>query len=163
MIDAIGASSSIAALWPRYQYLALALLTLALAAALGAVAGRGSELRGMVRGATAVWSAIRVLLLTMQPFPIDLHGGARAETIATLAAIRRTAAEARPGEVVRIPNRPFGSLTLPTQFPGWAGLFVIHFPDGVVDGRPVRFVVSPEDWTRIQARGGRIARVVEPE
>ncbi len=45
----------------------------------------------------------------------------------------------------------------------WAGLFVIYFPDGVVDGRPVRFVVSPEDWTRIQARGGRIVRGVEPQ
>src|SRR4029079_788865 len=130
VVDSIGASSSIAALWTRYQYLALTLLTLALAAALGAVAERGSELRGLVRGASAVWSAIRVLLLATQPFPIDLHAGARAETIATLATIRRRAAEAQPGELVRIPTRPFDALTSPTLFPGWAGLFVIYFPDG---------------------------------
>jgi hypothetical protein len=31
----------------------------------------------------------------------------------------------------------------------------------VVDGRPVRLVVSDEDWQRARERGGRMAKLVE--
>jgi hypothetical protein len=161
VVEAFGAPVSRAALWTRYQYLALALVTLALAAALGAIQARTAEARGAVRGALGVWSAIRLLLLVLHPLPVDQHANTRAETATALAAIRRTIAATPPGTVAHIPNRPFGALTIPWQFPGWAGLFVIHFPDDVVDGRPVRFLVSDADWERLQARGGRIASLVE--
>lgn len=161
VVDAMAVPVARAALWPRYQYLALAFLTLALASALGAIQARSVEARGVARGALGAWSALRLLLLALHPVPIDLHADARAKTATALAAMRRAIAATPPGTVARIDNQPFGALTLPQLFPGWAGLFVIHFPDDVVDGRPVRFVVSEEDWVRIQARGGRIASLVE--
>ena len=61
-----------------------------------------------------------------------------------------------------IENRPFGPAAVPWLFPGWAGLFVIEFPDDIVDGRSVRFQASDADWRLAQSRGGRIAALVEP-
>jgi hypothetical protein len=46
-------------------------------------------------------------------------------------------------------------------FPGWAGLFVIHFPANIVDGRPVRFVARGGAETLAQQRGGRIAALFQ--
>jgi hypothetical protein len=50
---------------------------------------------------------------------------------------------------------------VPWLFPGWAGLFVIEFPGEGVNGRRMRFVVNDQDWALAQARGGRIAAVVQ--
>lgn len=161
VIEALGSPVLRAALWPRYQYLALALLVLALSAALRAIQSRSAEARGAVRGAAGVWAAFRLLLLVVRPPSIDLHANDRTATATALATIRRTVAATPPGAVARIANRPLPTETIPWLFPGWAALFVIHFPDDIVDGRPVRFLVSEEDWARIQARGGRIASLVE--
>jgi hypothetical protein len=66
------------------------------------------------------------------------------------------------GSVVHIENLPFGpSRALPALLPGWVGVFVVFFQDNTVDGRPVRFRVSDQDWQRAQARGGRVATLVE--
>jgi hypothetical protein len=50
---------------------------------------------------------------------------------------------------------------MPGRLPGWAGIFVAFSPDDTIEGRPVRFVGSDDDWQRVQQRGGRIAAFVE--
>jgi len=148
-----------AALWPRYHYLGLALLATALFAAIGVLQEGRPETRAAVRGALGAWAGFRLLLAVLRPMPIDLHADTRAAVDTALATMRRAIAATPPGEVARIPNQPFGGL--PWVFPGWVGLFVIHVPDDVVDGRPVRFVVREQEWQRLQERGGRIASLVE--
>jgi hypothetical protein len=50
---------------------------------------------------------------------------------------------------------------MPGRLPGWAGIFVAFSPDDAIEERPIRFVVSDDDWQRAQQRGGRIAAFVE--
>ena len=120
----------------------------------------------MVHAATVVWVLARPLVLLLRPLPIDHHDWERAETERVLRTVREAATSAPPGATVRIENQLF----LPSQFilhfmpgrlPGWAGIFVAFSPDDTVEGRPVRFVVSDDDWRRTQQRGGRIAALVE--
>jgi hypothetical protein len=94
-----------------------------------------------------------------EPF-IDLHAAARRETAEVLENLHQAIASAAPGQEVRIRNRPFRSIgTLlfnqPSGFPGWAGVYTIFFPENVVDGRPVRFVVSDPDIADAAANGRR--------
>jgi hypothetical protein len=153
---------SVAATWGRYQYMSLALLTVVICLALAALAAaRGGVARGAVRGTALLWAVARLVFVATRPLAIDLHAGARAETETALLSIREAVAETPPGGVTVIQNRPFHTAVIPWLFPGWAGLFVIHFPDNALDGRQVRFVVSEEDWARAQKRGGRIAALVE--
>jgi hypothetical protein len=147
------------ALWPRYHYLALGLLTLGLATALAAIQARGPRARAIVRVALGAWIVLRLVLLVLRPTPIDRYPEERAEVTAVLAAIHQAVSAAPEGAVVRIPNKPFG--IMPWRIPGWAGLFVIHFSGDVVAGRPVRFTAAQGEWANAQARGGRIASIVE--
>src|SRR5262249_50843804 len=154
-----------AALAPRYQYLPLAVLALMLAIALASLRS-GSRIAGRaVYAAAALWPLARAVVLIARPLRIDHHDWERAETERVMATVREAAAASPPGATVRIENQLF----LPAQFilhflpgrlPGWAGVFVAFAPENTVDGRPVRFVVSPDDWRRTQARGGRIAALV---
>jgi hypothetical protein len=81
--------------------------------------------------------------------------------MAMLSSVRHQIASTPPGQVVMIENQPFGlSRGFASVFPGRAGMFVVFFPDNTVDGHPVRFMVSEDDWQRAQARGGRIAALV---
>src|SRR5262249_38489579 len=97
--------------------------------------------------------------LLLRPFPIDHWDAQRAETMAMLAPIRQQVASTPPGQVATIENQLFGlSHGFPAMFPGWVGMFVVFFPDNTVDGRPVRFLVSEDDFQRAQAR----AAVVSP-
>jgi len=78
-----------------------------------------------------------------------------------LASVRQQIASTPPGQVVLIQNQPFDlSRNFPDAFPGRAAMFVVFFPGNTVDGRPVRFLVSEDDWQRAQARDGRIAALV---
>jgi hypothetical protein len=59
--------------------------------------------------------------------------------------MRKQIASAKPGAVVYIPNERFKSVGpmlygAVKRFPGWVGLFVIYFPDDVVDGHRVYFL-----------------------
>jgi hypothetical protein len=146
----------------RYHYLPLAALTIVVSAGLGAIARKGRAAARVVCAATALWMAARGVAILARPVAISHWDGERAETAAMLAGIRDRIARTPPGTVVHIENQPFGlSRALPTVFPGWAAMFVVFFPDNTVDGRPVRFVVSDADYQRAQARGGRIAALVE--
>ena len=69
------------------------------------------------------------------------------------------AVDAGTTQGVYIPNRPFqslGPIFVQRQdiFPGWAGVFVIFFPENTVDGKPVYFV-TPDPRTLSAAQEGR--------
>jgi hypothetical protein len=154
-------AAAAAAASPRYQYLPLAFLVSLLCAALaelGAISGRATR---VVKVGAALWSLAVLAGLALFPVPIRHWDSERAETEALLQNIREQVAQTRPGEVAWIENRPFGiSAVLPDLLPGWAGVFVVYFPNDTVDGRPVRFLVSERDWQNAQLRGGRIAELV---
>ncbi len=159
-IEFLKVSPAHAAAWPRYHYLALALLTAVGCTALGAVRTRGRMVR-TVDGLAVAWAAARLVVLAVRPPALDLHLAVRAETLRALVAIRGAIAATPAGGVATIANQQFGSAAVPWLFPGWAGLFVIYFPDDVVDGRTVRFRVNEADWKLAQSRGGRLAALVE--
>jgi len=145
----------------RYQYLGLSVVTLLVCTALAQVAALGATANGVVLATTAAWMVVRIAVLVVRPFPIDHWDSERAETMAMLSSVRDQIASTPPGQVVMIENQPFGlSRGFASVFPGRAGMFVVFFPDNTVDGRPVRFLVSDDDWQRAQARGGRIAALV---
>jgi hypothetical protein len=161
LFEAAHTPPSIAAMGSRYQYLALAVVAVLVCTALAQVAARGPTARALVLGSIGVWMVARIAALVLRPFPIDHWDAQRVETTAMLDGIRKHIASTAPGEVATIENQPFGlSHGFPNMFPGWAGMFVVFFPDNTVDGRPVHFVVSEDDWQRAQARGGRIAALV---
>jgi hypothetical protein len=145
----------------RYHYLPLALLTLLVCAALAEVAKRGRGASRIVSGATSLWMLGRLVVLIAFPFPIELADQQRAAVADVFRSIEEQAARTPPGDVVLIQNHPFeGSVYVPALLPGWAGVFVVFSPTDTVDGRPVRFAVSEDDWQRAHARGGRIAELV---
>jgi len=146
--------------WPRYHYLPLALLTILLCSALGSLGARGRASRTIVSGAALLWIAARLFSLAIVPWAIDHHDPERAETETVLQGIRQSVAAASPGAAVTIQNRVFHSAGIPGLFPGWAGVFVIHFREDTVEGHPVRFLAADGDWTLAQSRGGRIARLL---
>src|SRR5262249_17894014 len=151
----------IAAMGSRYQYLALAVIAVLVCLALAQVADRGRIASATVLAATGVWMIARIVALATRPVPIDHWAPQRAEARAIPAELHPRVASTQPGEVALIENQPFGlSRGFPALFPGWAGMFVVFFPDDTVDGRPVRFLVSEDDWQRAQARGGRVAALV---
>ena len=160
-LEYLNLSTAHAAAWPRYHYLALALLTATGCTALAAMRDAPRDAVSAVDGIALTWAALRLVVLLVRPPALDLHEAARVESATSLAAIRAAIAAAPAGGVAVIDNRPFGAAAVPWLFPGWAGLFVIHFPDDVVDGRTVRFRADDVHWRLAQSRGGRIARLVE--
>ena len=145
----------------RYHYLPLALLVLLVCAALVEIARRGGVASRIVSAATVLWMVVRLAVLAMSPFPIELGDQSRAEVAEVFRTIEAQAKRTPAGDVVLIQNRPFdGSVYVPAFLPGWAGVFVVFSPENSVDGRPVRFAVDEDDWQRTQARGGRIAELV---
>ncbi len=143
----------------RYHYAAGALLSAALAIALGALAGR---LRLPARAGSVAFAVWAVAVLATEigvERRLDHFDGDRRETVATLAAIRAAVAAAPPGATVEIANRPFGAVgwvnfAYRDRFPGTAGVFVIFHPDDVVDGRRVVFT-SDDPLVMKGARRGR--------
>jgi hypothetical protein len=148
------------AAWTRYHYLLLALLTALVCVALAALRARGRAAGTLVAGGAAVWLAARLVLLAVQPHAIDHHDQERAETADVLRGIREAVAAAPPGGTAVIRNRTFNSARIPRSFPGWAGVFVIYFPENTIDGRTVRFIGRGDDTALAQQRGGRIAEVL---
>lgn len=63
------------------------------------------------------------------------------------------------GTTVVIPNRPFSTTAMPVVFPGWAGIFMIYYPDNIVDGKRVVFV-EPDPLVREWAQKGRRSRTL---
>lgn len=151
----------------RYHYVAPIPLTLALCVML-AYADQLLRPRPAVRNALlAAWIGVAGLAWFRFGKPVDLHPHARRETAAVLASLRQ-AIDATPAHhEVSIPNRRFQSLgpifsTRQDLFPGWAGVFVIFYPDNVVDGKPVRFVTEDREALIAAAEGHRTATLLVP-
>jgi len=163
--DYLGVRMSQEGTWIRYHYFPTAILTILVGLALGALHATGRLAAYAVYGAAGLWLAGRLVMLVSRPLTIDHHDFARNETEAVVRSIRAAIDAAPPTDTVRIENRPFKPTALivtmsPGVFPGWAGVFAIFFPGNVVDGRPVRFVVSHDDWRWARERGGRMAELV---
>lgn len=100
--------------------------------------------------------------------PINNHNQARRETDGVLAAIRQAIDATPPGQNVYIEHRPFQSLgpifvMRQDIFPGNAGVFVIFYPENVVDGKPVFFATTNSKLLSAAKEGHRTATlIVEP-
>ncbi len=145
----------------RFQYVGMGMLSLALCIALARLAEwRRLRMRPAVATALVLaWlAATAVGYLRLRP-PIRHFPAARRETAMVVAALRARLAAAPPGADVYIDNQPFRAvgplLSSPTLFPGWAGVFAIVYPDNVVDGRRVYFVVPDATMLPVARRGRR--------
>ncbi len=150
----------VAATWVRYHYFPLALLVLLACLALGVLA-RGAAAR-VVHGGLIAWTIGRLVVLLVHPYAMPHNDAERTASETALARMRTLVAATPPGEVARIDNRPFPPMSLHALFPGWAALFAVYFPDDTVDGRLVRFAVSPGTMAVAERRGGRFLALVEP-
>jgi len=96
--------------------------------------------------------------------PPDITRRARFETDNVIRAIREAIEAAEPGQKVYIPTNEFQamgpSFKAHTLFPGWAGVFVIFFPENVVGGRQVFFLEPEYRAVRIARQGRRTADLV---
>jgi hypothetical protein len=147
------------AAWPRYHYLLLALLTSLVCLALAALRALARPAGALVTAGVTVWLAVCLVLPAVRPHAIDHHDAERTETDAALRAIGAAIAAAPPGSTVTIRNRPFIAAQIGHSFPGWAGVFMIHFPANTVDGRRVRFIARASDVVA-EERGGRVAELL---
>jgi hypothetical protein len=144
---------------PRYHYVGMLPLAILSSCALGRLtAGRyGTRVQ---YGLLLIAVALAIIFHTMGPAFIDPHLAARKETMEVVDQIRTEIEKAPPGSEARIENRPLSSGGLPLRdfrsgFPGWAGIFVLFFPDNVVDGKRVRFVVHDESLVSTIYKGKR--------
>jgi len=92
----------------------------------------------------------------------------RAAHEGTVARIQQIIDRAPWGSDVYIPNRPFPFWGIDQEdlFPGWAAIFVISYPENVVDGKRVYFVENDRGLREraTAARDTRIGRLlVSPE
>jgi hypothetical protein len=151
-------SSATLAMQPRYHYAGLLPLTLVLCLLLAQI---GSLLRLPAWAGSALvllWLALLTAAYVRSDFAIDHHAEAKTQTERVLGVIRARIAARPPGSEVFIENRGFaafpGGVPRPL-FPGWASVFVIYYPDEVVDGRRVRFVDRDLGVIVASARGRR--------
>ncbi len=143
----------------RYQYVGTGMLSLALCIALARLGGWRRLRPAVSMGLVVAWFGITLVLHARLTHPIVHHTYARRETERVVAALRQHIAAAPPGADVYIDNQLFLAVDLrlvPLEvFPGWAGVFVIFFPDNVVDGRRVFFVWGNVESLPIARRGRR--------
>ena len=126
---------------PRYHYLPGAFVVTLLCLVLG----RACDLAP--RRACAAWVAFGVGVFTIAVVhhhlsngTIDTHAASRAATDGLASRLRADVESAPPGADVYLQNGPFGPALLQAQFAGYAGVFLIFYPDGL--GRRVHFVES---------------------
>jgi hypothetical protein len=76
--------------------------------------------------------------------------------------IRAGLAKTPPGEVTYLYNRPFEAVPpavlTPAEFPGWAAIYVIFFPND--DDKPIRFVQTGNHVIEAARRGRRSASLL---
>jgi hypothetical protein len=108
------------------------------------------------------------VLFALQAFrapPIDHHARERAAAMQAAADIRRRVDAAPAGTDVYIVNTRFGGVA-PFMFkrtdlyPGLLAVFTVYFPDHVVDGRRVFFVVDDLDILDAARRGRKTGAFV---
>jgi hypothetical protein len=128
----------------RYHYVATLPLILALCIAAREVASRLSVGVAVKNAALAAYLAVALLSYAWLGPRLVHQDYARREVNKALSAMRAQIAAQPSGATVTIANRSLSlavsSLWNPrTLFPGWAGLFMMFFPENVVDGRRVVF------------------------
>ncbi|MCH2169759.1 hypothetical protein MK489_03160 [Myxococcota bacterium] len=133
---------------PRYHYLGTLGVTLTACAALGVALTRFS---GFERW-TEKWGGVTIALWILAALPLNLYTAdlvttreglaARAVHQNLMASIREAVKEKPVGAPVFIDNDPFKPVPMVVrkQFPGNAAVFVLSFPENMVDGRKVYFV-----------------------
>jgi hypothetical protein len=152
----------------RYHYAATLPLALLTAVALARLGAWMRPSPAVVGASVATFVGVLTFCQLRWGPEIDHHAIALRETSATVAAIRKAIDAAPTDKDVYIENRRFISIGPMLNrrmdiFPGWAGVFVIYFPDNVVDGRQVHFVSAPEVVAAMR-RGTRAASLlVTPE
>jgi hypothetical protein len=106
------------------------------------------------------WAGTTLLVALRWGPPIFHFEFARRETAYALDGIARAVGTAPPGADVYVPNKPFRSVGFlmsydVATFPGWAAVFAITHPDGLLDGHRVYFVMPEDELTKVRERGGR--------
>ncbi len=148
---------------PRYYYVGILILALIV----GAVLASASANRvGQVL--FVPWLSMWLITCWLNPPAIDPHLESRTEASFLVAWMRSLADRAAPGQEVYIPNRTFHAIS-PLfinrhEFPGWAGLFSIYYPDPTIDGHRVFFVERDPGVRATHRTSRRLASVlVAPE
>lgn len=144
---AFGKSVVLAATESRYHYvglLSIAIVFCLLLNDLGRVAPLGAW-RGNVL--LVGWLGAVVFCFVRYHQPIDAHAAARQETQSVLATIDKLAKATRDRQPLYIHNYVFRSIgwSPAHNFPGWAGVFLIAYPERLVNGLPVYFVETDPD------------------
>lgn len=128
----------------RYHYTALVTLILVLCCALRAIVARPLARPGAAAGLFGLWLVGSLGAYAAWPPALGLHLTEKREAELAVAWMKARIAAAPPGEDVYLVNRPLRAaapwLLGPGDFPGWAGLFIIYFPDNTVAGHRVRFI-----------------------
>jgi hypothetical protein len=148
----------------RYQYLASALLALAVGSIAGIVVRRVRSTTS-ARAWVPAWSGPLVLggvVLWTAAAPRDADFARNAaqreqRTNAVLGVMRGDIVATPPGGLAVLRNRSFGPAGVampPWAFPGWAGAFVVFHPRNEVAGRRVLFV-DPRPEVLDATRNGR--------
>ncbi len=149
----------------RYHYAATAFLSVAVVLMLATAVQRHPLPRRWASAAWAAALALNVLPYALFPHPIDHHDPQRAAAERAVSAIERQVAAAPAGADVVIRNQRFNGVG-PIMFkrldlfPGLAGVFAVYFPDTVVDGRRVFFVLADRDALNEARRGRKSAGFV---
>lgn len=151
----------------RYHYLGTAALTVAICVALGEIGRRWRLSSPAKTRVVAAWAVVTLLGYLAVGRPIQHFDLARKEAGLVIGQIRRAAHTVRSGTNVYIENAVFRSVGLlyvdhKEQFPGWAGVFSIYFPDDVIAGRRVRFVESDIRIIELSLSGRRTAGLMVP-
>lgn len=133
----------------RYHYVGLALVVVALCIALGALAARTRLPERLRDGLVAATLALVVFGWWRSPHGINHREIAKEQLDRTLQAIERSIDAVPSGQPVYIENQEFEAMGpafihAKSAFPGWAGVFVVFYPDNVVRGRSVYFVEVDE-------------------
>jgi hypothetical protein len=149
---------------PRYQYVAQIGLTIAICIALGGLTHVVSLPPRTAPRLFAVWIAFTLWGAAVHGPYIVNNATGRREAANVLAEIRRSIDATPEGGDVYIRNRAltsFGLIGRAEQLlPGWAAVFVIFYPDNVVDGRRVYFVTTHPGALRAAKRGRRSATLL---
>jgi hypothetical protein len=146
----------------RYQYAGSIALLVALCIAASQVTQRwrlSAAWKNCLLGAGLLWITGSHAIFGQ---PIDHHDDTRRQVDHVVSRIRSTIERTPVASDVYIENRRFSGIgpflfASTDRFPGWAGLFVIVFPDNVVDGRRVFFVTSDGKALAGAADGKRTA------
>jgi hypothetical protein len=129
----------------RFHYFGTAALAVIASLALGAI-GRGRWAARIPGTALLLtWVGVTAVGYLVAGQRIDGHPMAQRERDQVLTLVHDAVRTADGNGDVYVKNRPFramGPILVQAAgvFPGWAGVFAIHYPTGIVDGRRVRFI-----------------------